>query len=504
MPDSVPNDPFGVSLPEEPPAPAPGLRATTARGVIINAVFWIGVSLLGFVRGFILAGLLTTSDYGVWGILVIALGTLLWLKQVGIGDKYIQQSDADQEVAFQKAFTLEVLFTGAFALLLAAALPVIAIVYGRPELLAPGFALIGLLPAAVLQTPLWVYYRRMDYARQRRLQAIDPIVAFVVTVGLAIAGAGYWALVIGILAGSWSAAIVAVVRSPYPLRLRYDRGTLRSYASFSWPLVLATGAGMVIAQASILLGEQELGLAGAGAITLAATISQFTDRLDAIISETLYPAVARVAERTEVLFETFVKSNRLALMWAMPFGLGLSLFASDVVRFGIGEKWRAAVVLLQVFGAAAAVNQIGFNYDAYFRARNDTRPIALVSVASLAAFAVVAVPLLITEGLDGFAGGIGAMCVVTIAARAYFLQRLFRGFEPLRHIVRAIAPVIPAAALVLGARVTESAAGVHRGLAIALGELAVFVVVSLLATVALERTLLREMLGYLARRPAPA
>jgi O-antigen/teichoic acid export membrane protein len=211
-----------------------------------------------------------------------------------------------------------------------------------------------------------------------------------------------------------------------------------------------------------------------------------------------------VAERTEVLFETFVKSNRLALMWAMPFGLGLSLFASDVVRFGIGEKWRAAVVLLQVFGAAAAVNQIGFNYDAYFRARNDTRPIALVSVASLAAFAVVAVPLLITEGLDGFAGGIGAMCVVTIAARAYFLARLFRGFEPLRHIVRAIAPVIPAAALVLGARAAESAAGVHRGLAIALGELVVFVVVSLLATVALERTLLREMLGYLARRPAPA
>ena len=38
-----------------------------------------------------------------------------------------------------------------------------------------------------------------------------------------------------------------------------------------------------------------------------------------------------VADRTELLFETFVKSNRLALMWAMPSGLGLALFAPDLV-----------------------------------------------------------------------------------------------------------------------------------------------------------------------------
>jgi len=59
--------------------------------------------------------------------------------------------------------------------------------------------------------------------------------------------------------------------------------------------------------------------------------SQLTDRLDAIITQTLYPAVCAVADRTELLFETFVKSNRLALMWAMPFGLGLALFAPDLV-----------------------------------------------------------------------------------------------------------------------------------------------------------------------------
>ena len=41
-----------------------------------------------------------------------------------------------------------------------------------------------------------------------------------------------------------------------------------------------------------------------------------------------------------------MKSNRLALMWGVPFGLGLALFAEDLVAFGIGEEWGPALVLL--------------------------------------------------------------------------------------------------------------------------------------------------------------
>ena len=44
-----------------------------------------------------------------------------------------------------------------------------------------------------------------------------------------------------------------------------------------------------------------------------------------------------VRDRTDLLFETFVKSNRLALMWGMPFGVGLALFAADLIDFVIGR-----------------------------------------------------------------------------------------------------------------------------------------------------------------------
>lgn len=475
------------------------LREQTARGTIINAVFLVAVSSLGLLRGFIVAALLSTSDYGVWGVVVITFSTLLWLKQVGVVDKYVQQSEPDQELAFQKAFTVELLVNGCFLALMLAAVPVVTLVYGHAELGPPALLVALALAGWALQTPMWVYYRRMDFARQRALQAVEPVLGFVVTVALAAAGAGYWSLAIGFAAGAWGGALMALWQSPYRLALRLPRGALRSYFTFSWPLFLAAASSLVIAQSSILTGEQVLGLTGAGIIALAASLSSYVNRVDEVVTQTLYPAICAVRDRIDLLFESFVKSNRLALMWGLPFGIGLALFASDLVHFWLGERWRSGVVLFQAFGVIAGINHIGFNWDAFYRARGNTRPIAIWSFICMVSFVATAVPLLVAHGLDGLAAGTAVMGTVSLAVRLFYLGRLFPGFHIARHIVRAIAPTIPAAGAVLALRLVD---GSHRTLAAALGELALYLVVTAGATLLFERELLREVASYL--RPSRA
>lgn len=471
------------------------LREHAARGTLINGAFLAGFSALGFLKGFAVAAFLTPAQFGVWGILVVAIGSLTLLKQAGINDKYIQQDEPDQEVAFQKAFTLECFFNAGLLALMAAAVPLVALVYGLDELLAPGFALLALLPAMTLQAPLWILYRRMRFARQRALQAIDPVLGLVVTVALAVAGLGYWALVVGAVAGAWGAALVAWATCPYPLRLRYDRGTARSYVGFSGPLLVASLGSLVVVQSAVFFGELAVGLAGVGAIALAASISQLADRIDQIITQTLYPAVCAVADRTELLFESFVKSNRLALMWAMPFGLGLALFAPDLVEFVLGERWEPAVGLVQTLGALAAIGHLGFNWSAYVRALGDTRPLAVNAVAGTVAFLAVGIPLLFAAGLTGYALAMVMLTAATMTVRAVYLARIFRGFRLARHAVRALLPSVPAVAVVLGLRALEG--GAERGAVAAAAELVLYLAVTAAATLAFERPLLREAMTYL-------
>ena len=472
------------------------IREHTARGAIVNAAFQVGLAGVGLGKRVGVAAFLTAGEYGIWGILVTALITLAWLKQIGIADKYVQQSEGDQELAFQKAFTLELAYTLCFYAIVIVALPVYAVIYGRSEILLPGFVLSLAFLATALQTPIWIAYRRMRFVRQRALESIDPVLSAAITIGLAAAGYGYWSLVIGAIVGSFAASAAAIATSEYRLAWRFDRGALREYFGFSWPLFVNGVSGILVVQGAVIIGNYTVGLAGLGAMALAQSFAIFSDRVDDIIRRTIYPAVAAVKERTELLREAFVKSNRLAVMWGLAFGVGLALFAPDLVTYVLGERWREAAGLMQAFGLIIGVRQIGFSWTIFMRAVGRTRPIAVSGGVALVNFALVTAPLMFVLGLDGFALGMAVGVLVDLALRGYFLGQLFPGFNLARHVVRSLVPVVPPVAFVLAMRLVEST----RGVELVVAELGAYLVLTAAATWLFERRLLSEMAGYLRRR----
>src|SRR4051794_10819963 len=478
-----------------------GLRAHAAQGAIVTSTFNIGYAALGMVQRVVVAAYLSATAFGFWGLIVTALVTISWLKQVGVSDKYVQQDEEDQEKAFQRAFTLELVYTLAFTVVIAVVIPLYGLIYGRSSIVFPAFVLsLGLL-VSPLQSPIWIAYRQMRYLRQRVLEAVNPVVTAIVTIGLVVAGAGYWGLIIGSHAGTFASAIVAVISSPYKLKLKFDRRSAREYFTFSWPLFLSNASSLVVVQGAILVGNYTVGLAGLGALALASSFSAFIDRVDGIVRITIYPAVCAVKGRIDVLYEAFVKSNRLALMWALPFGVGLALFAPDLVDFVLGSRWEVATGLLQAFGLILAARQIAFNWVVFMSAIGNTRPLAINGVLQIAVFALVTTPLMLTLGLTGYALGMAVTTVLELALRGWFLSRLFEGFNITSHVARAIAPIIPPTALVLGLRLLESG---NRSAGEAVGELALYAIVTIGSMYLFERRFIAELMGYLRGAVRPA
>jgi hypothetical protein len=126
-----------------------------------------------------------------------------------------------------------------------------------------------------------------------------------------------------------------------------------------------------------------------------------------------------------------------------------------------------------------------------------------VAASAAAVTFIASVPLIYSEGLEGVAFAVGAQMVAHVTVRAIYLARLFKGFALARHAVRAIAPTIPAVAAVALLRVVGPD---ERTLALAAGELAVYLLVTAVFTWRFERALLSEAGGYVrkAARPAPA
>ena len=162
----------------------------------------------------------------------------------------------------------------------------------------------------------------------------------------------------------------------------------------------------------------------------------------------------------------------------------------------LGDEWEPAVPLIQGLAAAAALQQVGYGWFSFYRARGDSRPQAVESAAMVAGFLGLAVPGLILFGVEGFVAGRIATSVAMLAVRRVYVRRLFGDVELGALALRGLAPVAIAAAATLAVR-----EALDPG---TLPELAVFGGVFALLTWAFERPLLAELAAYARDRGSAA
>src|SRR3954454_6368779 len=500
--DAVPPVPAADLPPlDRPPAARGDLRRRIVRGTVINAVALATVDLLVVAQGLIVTRLLGPSAIGLYGIVTVTTMTVVALKRVGVDEAFVAQDEPEQAVEFQRAFTIELAISAVFSLILCTLAPVVAAVYGDSRLLALMAATAYLPLAFALQAPTWIFFRRMDFARQRLLQGVVPLVTFVVTVPLAAAGVGVWSLVIGPAVGNLAGVLAAVRASPYPLALRWERATARRYLRFSAWVLLSAAARLVVLQGQVLALDLHDGLRAVGFVTLAATFARYVDRADQIVTVTIYPAICAIRGRTAALAELFVRSNRATLLCTLPAAAGIVLFAQALVDHVLGSAWDGAVVLMQGLAVAAALQQVGFNWFSFYRAHGDSRPGAVEASWGAVAFCALAVPGLLVAGFTGFVLGRCAGVVVQLAIRARYVRALLPSVRGRDVFAR---PLLPTALGVLAVVALRLVLGSGDAVARALAELALFVAVVTGGSIALERDLLRELAAALGGRGALA
>jgi hypothetical protein len=168
----------------------------------------------------------------------------------------------------------------------------------------------------------------------------------------------------------------------------------------------------------------------------------------------------------------------------------------------LGDRWRGAVVLVAGLAVAAAIQQLGYNWFSFYRARGESWPQAVESAVFGVAFAVLAVPGALLGGSGWFVAGRIACAGCVVGVRRAYLRRLLPGARLGGLALRAALPVVLASAPVLALRLALW--GGERTLLQAIAEVALWLAGLALATHRLERGLLAELRGYLSRRAVVA
>ncbi|OGA55749.1 MAG: hypothetical protein A3G81_19500 [Betaproteobacteria bacterium RIFCSPLOWO2_12_FULL_65_14] len=320
-----------------------------ARNVGWNVFGNLGGRLFGPVLQVLIARLLLPDDYGAFAIGLAWIGALEVCKDWGLTQAILVRG-GKPEIGIQ--FTVQLATAVVFCLTTLALAPVAAGSFGLPELavVLPLMSLIALIDAVtdpvVTDCLMAQRYRALGIR-----QMIIPLASGLVGLVLAYQGYRVYALVAGLLVGQAAGALCVLATGYIALRPAFDWGRARHLVAFSKHIVLQRLFGFLVGHADSLivgkaLGPQALGLYRMGNLLAFLVPSASVPHVQQVTFTELLQD--RGADNVRRRYNAFTNLAGLALL---VYSVALYVAAPVAIPALLGEQWRDAVPLMQVFAA---------------------------------------------------------------------------------------------------------------------------------------------------------
>ena len=332
------------------------LREKTIRGGFSKVCAQAGSFVLRLGSLIVLARLLEPKDFGLMGMVTAVIGVLSIFKDFGLSTITVQRTTITDE-QLSTLFWINILVGGILGLLTLASAPLLASFYQEPRLamltavLASGFVFnaAGVQHGALLE-------RQMRFGALAIIELISQFAGFAVGIGLALFGYAYWALVGMALAVPAAYSICVWTNASWlPGRPRRRLG-IRSMVRFGGTVTL----NVFVAYITFNLDKALLGrVSGATALGLYGRAYQLinipTESLNSAIGGVAFAALSRLQGDHTRLKRYFLKGYALALTLTIPLALSCAVFADDIIRTLLGQKWNDAVIIFRLLSPTILV-----------------------------------------------------------------------------------------------------------------------------------------------------
>jgi lipopolysaccharide exporter len=338
-------------------------QRTAGRQMLHGSAWLIGlrwaVRLTGVLSTVILARLLAPTDFGVVAIAMIVVGLFEMLSWTGQELAIIRHATPTSE-HYNTAWTISALLGIGIAAVIYLIAPLADHYFLDPRAplvirwlslrpLLSGFENVGTVN----------FQRDLKFNRVFGYNFYAKLVAFIVTISLALLLRNYWALVAGILIGQMSRTLLSYCLHPYrPWFSLTKRSEIWSFSI--WSLLRAIGTYFVMQIDLIVIGGAG-GASQLGGYTVAKDVaSSPVEELNEPVSSVLFPVMSRYQEEPEQLRLLYLRALGWAAVIGASAGVGVSLVSQDIVALILGSKWLSIIPLMSwlalTSGVAALTN----------------------------------------------------------------------------------------------------------------------------------------------------
>jgi O-antigen/teichoic acid export membrane protein len=322
----------------------------------------LGRAALQVAQVAILARLLAPADFGLIAIAVALMAFLQIFADAGVSNAIIHFSDITQE-QLSSLYWLNVGVTGALAALLIGSSQWIADWYQEPVLRS----LLMLAAIAMVANSLGQQLRiqaqkELRFSDLAKLELVSALFGFTSAVGLALYGAGVYALAAGTLVAAITGCVLAwlILAKGWRPQWHLRFGEILPFLKFGGYMIGNNLATTFNNQIDVLLGARSLGAEAMGLYTVPKNLTLNVQMIiNPIVTKVGLPVMAKVQHDAALLKRVYLQTMRMTSSVNFPIYISIWFFAPEIVHLMLGDKWQAAIPLLQIFACWGLLRSIG-------------------------------------------------------------------------------------------------------------------------------------------------
>jgi O-antigen/teichoic acid export membrane protein len=330
-----------------------GLRARVVGGVRWKLLGQASAQATSAGSSIVLAHLLSPHDFGLAGMALVFTGLGAPFVDLALSAALVQRrvlEEKDRSTAFWTNVTAGSLLT----LIGIAISPLVADFFGRPsvEPLVAAISVIFLL-SSLSSTQSALLTREMNFRGLEIRGIASALAGAAAALSLAFAGAGAWAIVGQALVQAGTSLVLLWTFSPWRPTFTYSTASLRTLGSYSGKTFVSQLLGNLVNNVDNLLVGRFLGSVALGVYSVAYNAMYLpAGRVSQPLQNVLFSAFAKLQTEPKRLAQAWARGNQVISAVNVPAFLGMAAVAPDFVPVVLGQKWHAAVPVLQFLSLA--------------------------------------------------------------------------------------------------------------------------------------------------------
>ena len=328
-----------------------GMRWMTASRVILEAA--------RFLRLFILARLLSASDFGLSGVALFVLATVEMFSELGFNAALVRtKNDVNEYV--DTVFLTQLARCGLQAIVVYAIAPALCAWMHAPDAVvlvrvsALWLVLRGFVsPGQILAT------RELQFEKIFTINVSEAVIAVASSAVFGLLLRSAWAIIAVMLTAQLAATVSSYWVAPFRPRFHFDRQRFRELSAFGRWVTASNAVIFLSMEADKFLVSRYFGPTSLGFYSLAAKIASIPRLISSeLVARVALPMFAKMQGDMEKLRRTYQAVETGMICAAGAMAAIVAIFAYPTVHFILGAKWAPVVAFLFILPFSEAIRSV--------------------------------------------------------------------------------------------------------------------------------------------------